>query len=79
MEVVRTFETSTLACGLRYYGFLYRWAFSELHSSLIRVWRIALYLRASYSTPLSLMERRNYSISLCEHREFVCHQRSIVL
>ena len=38
---------------------------------------IALYLLASYSTPLSLMERRNYSISLCEHEEFVCHQRSV--
>ena len=32
---------------------------------------------ANYSTPLSLMERRNYSISLCEHGEFVCHQRSV--
>ena len=29
------------------------------------------------SMPLSLMERRNYSISLCEHGEFVCHQRSV--
>ena len=38
---------------------------------------IALYLQASYSMPLSLMEGRNYSISLCEHGEFVCHQRSV--
>ena len=27
--------------------------------------------------PLSLMERRNFSISLCEHGEFVCHQCSV--
>ena len=27
--------------------------------------------------PLSFMERRNYSISLCEHGEFVCHQCSV--
>ena len=26
---------------------------------------------------LSLMERKNYSIRLCEHGEFVCHQRSV--
>ena len=26
---------------------------------------------------LSLMERMTYSISLCEHGEFVCHQRSV--
>ena len=32
---------------------------------------------ASYSTPLSLMERMNYSISLCEHGEVICHQRSV--
>ena len=39
---------------------------------------IALYLPASSSTPLSLMERKNYSISLCVHqRTFVCHQRSV--
>ena len=38
---------------------------------------IALYLQASYPTPLSLIERRNYSISLCEHGEFVCHQHSV--
>ena len=30
-----------------------------------------------YSTPLSLMERKNYSINLCEHGEFVRHQRSV--
>ena len=38
---------------------------------------LCIYLRASYSTPLSLMERRNYRMSLCEHGEFVCHQRSV--
>ena len=35
------------------------------------------FVSSSYSMPLSLMERRNYSISLCEHGEFVCHQRSV--
>ena len=41
---------------------------------------IALYLRASYSTPLSLMERNNYnSINLCEHVEFVCHHTFVPL
>ena len=39
---------------------------------------IVLYLRTSCSTPLSLMERKNYSIRLCVHGEFVCRQRSVV-
>ena len=37
---------------------------------------IALYLRECYSTPVSLTERKNYSIGLCERGEYVCHQGS---
>ena len=38
---------------------------------------IDLYVRVSYSTPLSLMEKKNHSINVCEHGEFVCHHRSV--
>ena len=42
---------------------------------------IALYLQASYSTPCIIVdgkkELKPYCISLCEHGEFVCHQRSV--